>query len=52
MWAPLRTTGVAPPPRKMHAAVYVNSRMFLFGGEREAGVLDDLFSLKLPPGMS
>ncbi|KAG2491620.1 hypothetical protein HYH03_009991 [Edaphochlamys debaryana] len=45
-WSQLRIPGPSPPPRKMHAAVYATNRVVIFGGERDAGVLDDLWTLK------
>eukprot|EP00198_Chlamydomonas_reinhardtii_P013324 XP_001702661.1 predicted protein [Chlamydomonas reinhardtii] len=45
-WSQLRIPGPTPPPRKMHAAVFATNRVVIFGGERDAGVLDDLWTLK------
>ncbi|MEW5302348.1 MAG: hypothetical protein WDW36_005145 [Sanguina aurantia] len=45
-WTLLRVAGPVPHPRKMHAAVSASSRVILFGGEREGGLCDDLWSLK------
>ncbi|GLC56715.1 hypothetical protein PLESTB_001138000 [Pleodorina starrii] len=47
-WSPLRMPGPAPPPRKMHSAVYheLSNRVVVFGGERDSGMLDDLWTLK------
>ncbi|EFJ44307.1 hypothetical protein VOLCADRAFT_121332 [Volvox carteri f. nagariensis] len=45
-WSQLRIPGPLPAPRKMHAAVYVTNRVVIFGGERDSGLLDDLWTLK------
>lgn len=45
-WSVLKTPAPQPAPRKMHSAVSVNNRLLLLGGERDTGVLDDLWSLK------
>ncbi|GIL71341.1 hypothetical protein Vretimale_2762 [Volvox reticuliferus] len=45
-WSQLRMPGPTPPPRKMHSAVYVTNRVVIFGGERDTGLLDDLWTLK------
>ncbi|GLI63873.1 hypothetical protein VaNZ11_006989 [Volvox africanus] len=45
-WSQLRVPGPAPPPRKMHSAVYLTNRVVIFGGERDTGLLDDLWTLK------
>jgi len=47
MWSPLRAPAPSPAPRKMHSIAHVGGgRVILFGGERDTGVLDDLWSLK------
>jgi len=44
MWTVAAADGYRPPARKGHSMVVANGRLFLFGGERAASALNDVWS--------
>lgn len=46
-WQVLSWAGTPPPPVAFHSAVYLDSRIFLYGGKTENGELLDIYSLDL-----
>ena len=53
-WVQIQPDGTAPPARKMHALGLLPAApgrpaaAIVFGGERDSGLLDDLWLLQLP----
>ncbi|HYI25317.1 MAG TPA: kelch repeat-containing protein [Thermomicrobiales bacterium] len=46
-WASIQPTGQAPGPRASHDMAALGNQVFLFGGNSDAGALDDLWSATL-----
>lgn len=42
-WSEVRTTGQQPEPRTNHAMTCIGTRIYVFGGEGENGLLNDLY---------
>lgn len=47
-WHEIRGVGVVPRGRANHAAVLVESKLYIFGGHRQLDVFDDLFAYDIP----